>query len=100
MKYALFNKFQELPAEAEVEEFAEAEFEERPIKVWKEGDIYYITGDHVEYYFMGTDFTEPDSVRRFQDFLSRIGIMDQLRELGIKDGDIVDVFGYEFEHME
>ena len=100
LKYALYNKLQELPAEAEVEEFAEAEFEERPIKVWKEGDIYYITGDHVEYYFMGTDFTEPDSVRRFQDFLSRIGIMDQLRELGIKDGDIVDVFGYEFEHME
>lgn len=73
---------------------------ENPIEVWFEDGVYHITGDKVEYYFRSTDFSEPDSVRRFDAFLEREGINAELENLGIEDGDTVEILGYEFTHME
>lgn len=100
LKYKLYNKIKELPEVELEEELVELVQETNPVKVWKEDDIYYITGDKVEYYFRGTDFDEPDSIRRFESFLDREGIYKELKNLGIKDGDTVDVFGFQFEHIE
>lgn len=73
---------------------------ENPTKVWVEDGVFHVSGDKVEYYFRSTDFSEPDSVRRFDLFLEREGINEELQNLGIEDGDTVDILGYEFSHME
>jgi GTP-binding protein len=36
----------------------------------------------------------------FQNFMKENGILDELRELGIKDGDTVYVYGHAFEFYE
>ena len=100
LKFKLYNILKEIPEVPFTTEFVEAEFESNPVRVWKEDGVYFITGDRVEYYFRGTDFNEPDSIRRFEDFLDRAGITKELKKLGIEDGDTVDVLGYQFEHIE
>ena len=36
----------------------------------------------------------------FQNFLKTNGILDDLEELGIKDGDTVRVYGWDFEYFK
>ncbi|MCI6609409.1 MAG: GTPase ObgE [Ezakiella sp.] len=73
---------------------------ENPTNVYYDNGIYYITGDKVEFFFRSTDFSEPDSVRRFDNFLESEGINARLEKLGVEDGDTVDILGYQFEHWD
>ena len=36
----------------------------------------------------------------FQNFMKENGILEQLEELGIKDGDTVRIYGHEFEYYK
>ncbi|MDO5716545.1 MAG: GTPase ObgE [Tissierellia bacterium] len=100
LKYAIYNKVEAIEDVNLVEDFVEMVHEENPTRVEKIGDIYHISGDKVEFYFRGTDFEEPDSIRRFENFLEREGINASLKRLGIEDGDTVEVLGYQFVHVE
>ena len=50
--------------------------------------------------FEMADFNSDSGVRRFARQLRFLGVDDALRAKGIKDGDTVNVFGYEFEFYE
>ena len=47
-----------------------------------------------------TDFTSDTSVARFARQLRGYGLDDELRKLGVKNGDTVRIFEFEFEFID
>ncbi|SKC64669.1 GTPase ObgE [Maledivibacter halophilus] len=66
--------------------------------VKKEGNNYIVEGKSIEKLVYSTDFSDIDSIRRFQSILKKRGVFDELIKLGINDGDIVKVYDIEFEY--
>lgn len=62
--------------------------------------VYNVTGDKLYRIYAMTDFNIESSINRFARQLRSFGVDDKLREMGIKDGDTVKVFGFEFEYYE
>lgn len=65
-----------------------------------EDGIYHIEGDEVRKIFERTNFNNDASVRMFAKKLRDIGVDAELRRLGLKHGDLVCVFNYEFEFID
>lgn len=66
----------------------------------KEGHDYIIKGKAIEKLVYSTDFTDIDSIRRFQSILKKRGAFEELKKLGIEDGDTVKVYDIEFEFYD
>ncbi|GAA0177337.1 GTPase ObgE [Clostridium sediminicola] len=64
-----------------------------------EDGIYVISGSFVDRILLSININEPDSLRYFHKVLKNKGIMDELKEMGIQDGDIVRLNDFEFEFM-
>ncbi len=71
---------------------------ERPFKIERIGDEWYVSGDDVERLFKMTKFSSVDATIRFAKKLKGMGIDDELERMGAKDGDIVKILDYEFEY--
>ena len=71
--------------------------EEKPFTITKEDDVYVIHSDRIEKLFKMTKFTD-EGVRRFSNKLRRMGVDEELRNLGIEEGDLVRIDNYEFEY--
>ena len=71
--------------------------EEQPFTITKEDDIYVIHSDRIEKLFKMTKFTD-EGVRRFSNKLRRMGVDEELRKMGIQEGDLVRIDNYEFEY--
>ena len=56
-------------------------------------------GTFVDRLLLAVNVNEPDSLRYFHKVLKNKGIFDELREMGIEDGDVVRVNDFEFEYM-
>ena len=74
--------------------------EEQPFKIYKDGDIYVITGEEIEKLLKMTWFSSDEAFARFSKKLKRLGIDDKLKEMGIKEGDTIRILDYEFEYKE
>lgn len=70
---------------------------EKPFTIVKEKDVYVIKGDSVEKLFRMTNFNTEEAYERFSNKLRRLGIDDELMKMGIKEGDTVRIFDFEFE---
>lgn len=68
--------------------------------VVKEDDIFIIEGKFVERLLHSTNFDSMDSLSHFQKVLRKRGIIDELKALGIKDGDTVKIDDFEFEYYD
>lgn len=64
-----------------------------------EDEVYVVEGSFVDRLLRSVNVNDPDSLRYFHKVLKSKGIMDELRELGIKDGDIVRLNDFEFEFL-
>ena len=62
--------------------------------------VYEVSGITIERLYYSTNFESVDSSRRFQNILDKMGVFEQLREMGIEDGDTVRIFDLEFEFYE
>lgn len=62
--------------------------------------IYDVTGDRLYKLFVMTDFNSDTSIARFARQLRSHGLDDELRKLGVQNGDIVRIFAYEFEFID
>ena len=71
--------------------------EEKPFTITKENDIYVIHSDRIEKLFKMTKFTD-EGVRRFSNKLRRMGVDEELRKMGIQEGDLVKIDNFEFEY--
>ena len=74
--------------------------EEKPYKITKENDTWVISGKEVEKLIIMSRLDTDEAIMRFSNKLRKMGIDDELRQLGAKDGDPIRIMDYEFEFKE
>ncbi|MDK2918040.1 MAG: GTPase [Candidatus Petromonas sp.] len=93
-------KIAEPKEEHKVYKLDKLEYDKNKIIVRKENDYYIVEGKAIEKLLYSTNFENIDSLRRFQNILKKKGVFDQLKEIGIEDGDTVKIFDIEFEYYD
>ncbi len=72
-----------------------------PFFVTKEGDgVFAVEGPRIERMLGYTNLESEKGFVFFQNFMREQGILDQLKDLGITEGDSVRVYGHEFEYFD
>ncbi len=74
--------------------------EEKPYKITKENDTWVISGKEVEKLIIMSRLDTDEAILRFSNKLRKMGIDEELRQLGAKDGDPIRIMEYEFEFKE
>jgi GTP-binding protein len=65
-----------------------------------EDDVWVIEGEKIEKLFLMTDTTHDESLLRFARQMRGMGIDDELRRLGARNGDSVQILDFVFEFVE
>ena len=65
-----------------------------------ENGTFVLTGKQLRKIFDSTNFNDTGSLRYLYKYIEDKGIMDELVEMGLEDGDTIKVFDYEFEYYE
>jgi GTP-binding protein len=65
----------------------------------KEENTYIIEGSFVDRLLASVNVNDYNELRYFYKVLKNKGVMDELRELGIKDGDTIRLNDFEFEYL-
>ena len=73
---------------------------EQPFTIHKEGNTWMIRGEKVEKLLRMTKFQSDESAMRFAHQLRKMGIDDELRKRGAKEGDNIQILDFEFEYKE
>ena len=85
-------------------EYVEYKFvkEEEWFKITKneKAGVFEVTGDRLRKLFDMTDFSHDSGIARFARQLRSLGLDDKLRSYGVKNGDTVRIFSYEFEFID
>jgi GTP-binding protein len=68
--------------------------------VKREGNIFVIEGKEIETIMRRVNFSDYESLAYFHNTLKKMGIDSELRRQGIKEGNIVRIFDWEFEYEE
>ena len=74
--------------------------EEKPYKITKENNVWVISGKEIEKLLIMSRLDTDEAILRFSNKLRKMGIDDELKELGAKDGDDIRIMDYEFEFKE
>ncbi|MDO5027304.1 MAG: GTPase ObgE [Tissierellia bacterium] len=106
IKFALFEKLKTI--ERVYDSFDDKDYidledlfkKDTEIKVFKKDRTYYVQGDPIEELLRRTNFEDYESIMYFERTLENMGVMDRVRDLGVSDGDIVDIGGFEMEYLE
>lgn len=62
-------------------------------KVVKDGKKFIVTGEKIERFAARTDFSNDQAVRRLREIMRKMGIMHEMRRLGIEPGNKVCIGG-------
>ena len=92
----------EFSPEISLEEYT-SRIEELPYTVTKsedEEDTYIVEGPRIEKMLGYTNLEDNKGFLFFQDFMKKNGIIDELKALGIQEGDTVRIYGWAFEYVE
>ena len=65
-----------------------------------ETGVYKVEGPIIKKWFDRTNFDSDSNVKLFARKLRELGVDAKLRELGVKDGDTVNILGFEFEFID
>lgn len=104
LKQKAFEMIKQLPEpkKYEVQQIPEeyyAKDKEDEIKITVEGNIYSIEAEFFDKILSYVDFDDFSSLAYLQQVLKEKGIVDKLREKGIKTGDIVMINGVPFDYV-
>ena len=85
-------------------EYFPNEFQDNPnepftVEKLEEG-LYSIEGPRIERMLGYTNLESEKGFMFFQNFMKENGILDELVELGIQDGDTVKIYGHEFDYYK
>lgn len=69
-------------------------------EISKVGNTFELSGDKIDEIIRGVNLNEPESFAYFQNRLKDEGVMDSLKEKGLKDGDYIRVGAFEFEYLD
>jgi len=78
----------------------EGEKDTKGYEIAKDNDVYSITGPFVDRIFMKVNIQDNESLKYFQKVLRRKGIISELKEMGIHDGDTVRMNDFEFDFID
>jgi GTP-binding protein len=78
----------------------EESFEGRKFEISVENGVYFIEAPWLETVLRGVNMDDYESLQYFQRVLRESGIIAKLEEMGINEGDTVDIFGFEFDYMK
>lgn len=95
-------KIEDKPVFFEQEYFPEDEliYEDLPFTIEVEDDMYVVEGPKIEKMLGYTNLDSEKGFAFFQKFLKESGILKQLAEMGIEEGDTVKMYGHQFEYFE
>lgn len=98
----LLEQMDEEPVIFKQEYFPEDEliYEDLPYTVEKEEDVYVVEGPKIEKMLGYTNLDSEKGFQFFQRFLKDTGILDQLEEAGIQEGDTVRMYGLQFDYYK
>ena len=69
------------------------------LQIEHSGHVWMITGKWLENLIMDINFEEYESRNYFDQLLRKCGLFQRLEEMGIEDGDTVDIYDFEFEYQ-
>ena len=103
----VLNYSLEMLSELPEEEVDESEFididmlksKEEEMKVEVVDGIFYVTGERVRRIAGSTNFDDYESMQYFQRALIKCGAIKMLENAGVKEGDTVDIYGFEFDFV-
>lgn len=61
--------------------------------------VYYVEAPWLENIMRTVDMDDYSSLQYFQRVLRNMGIIDKLEEMGINEGDVVNIYGFEFDFV-
>ncbi len=103
----IWKKLKDLPPvkHYEAEPLTQAELEEklkvnRDFQVTKEDGIYFVEAEWLWDILRVANMDDYSSLQYFQRVLKSSGVIDKLVEMGIREGDTVSIFDFEFDYME
>lgn len=70
------------------------------IHAYREGGVWHITGDWLKWMMSGINFDDRESLNYFERMLRQHGLIDKMREIGVKDGDVVNLYDIEFDFVD
>ena len=70
------------------------------VEVLKDGDVYLVRGEWARKLVGSINMSSYESLQYFQRALIKKGVMKQLEDLGLKDGDTVIVHDFEFDYVK
>lgn len=74
---------------------------EEPFEVWKEDEhLFAVEGPRIERMLGYTNIDSEKGFDFFQKFLKENGILEQLEDLGIEEGDTVRMYGLQFDYYK
>lgn len=73
---------------------------EDAIKVYRENEVFVVEGKKIERLIESINFEDTESLNFFQKVLKDKGVIQQLRDKGISEGDTVKIYDIEFEFTE
>lgn len=100
--YNLLEKLKDVeePVEEMVDMVYHCNTSDKLFTVRKENGEFIVEGRLVEQLLASVNLDDNDSIKYFQKVLRKRGIVDELRQLGVKDGDTVKMLDLEFEYFE
>lgn len=86
----------------EVEPLPESFFnkDNEALKVIEQNGVYFVTGSKVLRLVQSVNFDDNESLRYFQKVLGTLGVNEALQKAGIREGDTVNIYDFEFEFIE
>ncbi len=77
----------------------EEDFKEIHLSIADDG-VFEITGKQLKKIFDSTNFNDSGSLRYLQKYIENKGAIEKMKAMGLKDGDLVRIFDFEFEYFE
>lgn len=71
----------------------------RDFKIRQENRVFHIETDWLSYILGSVNMDDYESLQYFQRTLRDSGIIDRLEEMGIEEGDTVDIDGFQFDYV-
>ena len=71
----------------------------RDLEIEHSGNTWVITGAWLERLILDINFDDYESRNYFDVQLRKCGLFDRLEEMGIQDGDVVDIYDFAFEYQ-
>ncbi|MDI6601898.1 MAG: GTPase ObgE [Thermoanaerobacteraceae bacterium] len=94
------DKKEEIPELDEIAIIPPPVKDTKEIEVEIEGNTFKISGAMIDRLLKRVNLTDEDSLRYFQNTLLKYGVFDELKKMGLKNGDYINVRGFEFEYVE